>query len=142
MKFNLSYPFTIEVGENIYKGTLREPTKSETKSMKKILDGFNDILKDVKKIRNKIDVANAKLGKDNQNEKLILDLQKLNEELDLLSAKADDLNIMEATAKMRLELCFVGDKEIIDLANDYGYTQVFNTIKEDIEEKKKIDKIN
>jgi len=137
MKFTIDYPFTIEVGDDVYKGTLSEPTKKQSKDMKALSENFIKLGKEAKKIENKIEVLRARFAKDNTDEKVIEELQKSMALLDDKIEQLDGFNLVEEVSKMRLELCMKGDKEIMELAREYGYSAVLDTIQKDIEEKKK-----
>ena len=141
MRFNPAQNFTIEIEDKELKGLLYEPTKAQSKQMADIIKADSVLSKEITKVSNKIELVEAKLSKDTTNEKIILELQKLKEELENLGEKRDYSLMMDEVSKLRIETTMKSDqsKEIIELCEQYGYYQVFECIRTDIEEKKKVD---
>ena len=143
MKFNPPQNFTIEVGDTVLTGILQEPTKAQSKQMADIIKADTQISKEITKVSNKLELAEAKLAKDTTNEELIVKVQKLKEELETLGEKRDYPAMMDEVSKLRIELTVKGDnyKEIVELAEQFGYYSVFECIRADIAENKKKDSL-
>lgn len=137
MKFELSTPFTIEVGDNVYKGTISTLTKKQSKEITSLLDTEKAAVKELRKFQMEVAILDGKLKKDPSNDKLLKELTKLTETIEAKASEAEELDTAEKAAKLRFELTVKCDEEIIELAENYGYNNVLKTIFQDIEDSKK-----
>jgi len=123
MKLKLEHEFELTVGDDTFKGLFVDLTKKETKKLDKYSP--TDELKKATKLQRKIKVASDK-------DKAILE-----NELDEL-LEAIDAYDTEELYKQRLILSLKGDDKdaVLAVGERYGYNRVFDTIIEDISERK------
>ena len=123
MKLKLEHEFELTVGEDTFKGLFVDLTKKETKK----LDEYSptDELKKASKLQRKIKVANEKNKPKLENE--------LDELIDIIDSYDTEKLYLE-----RLTLSIKGDDKdaILAIGEQYGYSRVFDTIIEDIAERK------
>ncbi len=115
MKLKLLHDFELEVGNDKYTGTLKDLTKGEIKKIEKLTPTKE--LKELKKLQRKPE-KNA---------------DRINELLDII----DDFDVDEVF-KARLEKSIDSQfrEQILVVGASYGYQRVFDTIMEDIADKK------
>ena len=152
MKLELRQKFTIETDisgvEEIYTGTIRELTKKEQKEIEQTFKENESKQKELSKLNKKRRIATLKIE---QKEELkeYDDLQSLVDELDAIDEKieilATELNkneILTNALRARFEQTVKSDRkeELKQIAEDFGYEVIFQTITKDIEEGKLKDK--
>ena len=136
--------FVLEVGEDTYTGVVRDMTKIEEKKIAKMSKAIKDKAEESYKNYNKIKSITKKmqikekLGKWGDIEILadkLEDLEARNEELNNAVTNSDSL---EKQFKERFNLTVISDDKeaIIEVADKYGYKNVFETILQDVTEKK------
>ena len=136
--------FVLEVGEDTYTGVVRDMTKIEEKKIAKMSKAIKDKAEESYKNYNKIKSITKKmqikekLGKWGDIEILadkLEDLEARNEELNNAVTDSDSL---EKLFKERFNLTVISDDKeaIIEVADKYGYKNVFETILQDVTEKK------
>ena len=118
MKIQLLHPFELEVLDKIYTGEFRDITKKESKKINELLPSKE--LKEVEKINRK-------------SKRSIKDNARL-EELMVIIEGYDPESIYEA----RLKLSVISDNkaDILAVGSEYGYKRVFDTITDDIAERR------
>ena len=143
-KFIFENEFSLEVGNNVYTGTLRELTKLEkkeidkaNKSKKDQNDKLGKVLKETSRVQRKIDIA-EKQDDWNKVESLNETLCELEKESATLADALDDNSTIEKLFKRRLEKSLTSDdkKTILALGGQYSYERLFMTILEGVREKK------
>jgi len=145
MKLVFIEEFELEVGEESYKGTLRDLTKKERKDNEKKQKKALDLIKKSDKLVKEINSLNSrkeikeKLNEWSECEKLLLEVDEKHNELEETNSQLENKNFNEDVFKDRLELSLGGDdkKTIMEIGEEYGYQKVFETIQKDIMEKKK-----
>ncbi len=140
MKLRIQYDFSLEVGDDKYTGTFTDLTKKQIKEVDKLSP--KKALEDAGKINAKIARLNAKID----NAKELQEYKKVDTyyaKLDTLEGKLEPLLgsieafSIEYVYKARLELSIGGDdkEKILEIADEYGYKRVFETIMKDIADK-------
>lgn len=135
--------FTLEVGEDTYKGILNDLTKTQKIAFEKInkqKKADNEALRksanQLKKLDRKIEVK-EKLEKWEEVEHLEEQKEVLEKEIEGLTEKLSDEKAIEDMFKKRLEYSIESDDkdQILEAGKNYGYQNVFQTILKDIEDK-------
>lgn len=135
--------FTLEVGEEFFKGVFNDLNKSQKaefeksnkqkKSDNKKLQG---LVRDLKKIARKIEVKEH-LEKWDEVETLEEQKEVLESSTERLTEKLADPALIEAMFKKRIEISVESDDldKILSAGEFYGYQNVYNTILQDIEDR-------
>lgn len=135
--------FTLEVGEDTYKGILNDLTKTQKIAFEKInkqKKADNEALRksanQLKKLDRKIEVK-EKLEKWEEVEHLEEQKEVLEKEIEGLTEKLSDEKAIEDMFKKRLEYSIESEDkdQILEAGKNYGYQNVFQTILKDIEDK-------
>ena len=144
-KFKFEEPFSLEVGEDTYTGMFSELTKAEKKELNAKQKELADFTKTANKMLNEIKTLERKKDiKENLEE--WAEVEKLNDKIDFITNKLEKLtDTMDAKGsedtiyESRLDLSVKGDDKdaIMKLGEKYSFKKVFETIQEDIAEKKK-----
>jgi len=123
-KLNISHYFEIDVGDETYTGEFTDLTKKQIKETNKLIP--DDTLKQLKKLNRKLRLA------DSEKQRV-----KIEEQIDALEEVLKDHDI-DDVYKRRLELSVSGDdkKSILEVGDKYGHKRVFETIIQDISERK------
>ena len=148
MKLQLRQKFTVETdisgNEEIYSGTIRELTKKETKQIEQSFKENETKQKQLSKLNKSRRILTLKIEK-KEELKDYDDLQELVDQLDALDeeieARTTELNkneILTNALRTRFDATIQSDRkaELKQIAEDFGYEIVFQTITKDIEEKK------
>ena len=114
MQLKLIHDFELEVGEKMYSGTLRDLTKKEVKQIEKLSPTKE--LKQLKKL-----------------EREEGDIDEINRLIDIVEGYDT-----EKVYKARLDMSLEGKHkdDILQVGEVYGYSRVYQTIIEDIAERK------
>jgi len=112
MKLKLEHEFELTVSETTYKGLLRDLTKKEVKSINKLSPRAE--IKELKKI-------------EDRTSKRAIELEDIIDNFDT-----------ENIYQKRLSLSIMGDDKdaIMAVGEEYGYNRVFDTIIEDIAQRR------
>jgi len=142
-KLKFKQDFELEVGDDVYIGTLKDLTKAErkqfeedNKSRKDDNNKLQKLLKQIKKTKRKIEVS-EKLEQWDKVDTLENKLDDLEASFEELSEKIENPAYIEEMFKLRIKMSVESkDKEkILSIGEQYGYQKVFNTILEDVSEK-------
>ena len=141
-KLTFKQPFTLEVGDSIYSGTLNDLSKEQKKEfdkkseqLKNQLDNLKKQVKAYEKVKRNIEIA-EKCDDWEEVRALEKDLQKIDSVIEKMTLKIDEDNLSELLYKDRLESSIESDnkKDILKAGEMYGYGLVFETIYKDVQE--------
>lgn len=145
MKLTIREPFSLELeDETVLSGTIRELTKKEAKELKakfKDSDIQQKELQKLNKQKNRL-LIDSEIAKDEKNYdelKAILDrLDNLDQLIETKSEEINESDIVQGMLRERFNLTVKSDQieQITQLAEDFGYTLILQTIAKDLEEKK------
>jgi len=144
-KIKIAEDFVLEVGDKTYKGTFTDLSKEqkailkkESKKVKSQMDTLQKLTARVEAVERRISIL-EKLEKWDEVLELEKEKEKLTEEQAKLIETIEENDGIEAVFKKRLELSIQSDEkeEILQLGEQYGYQNVFNTILEDVEQNRK-----
>ena len=134
--------FTLEVGKEIYTGTLEDLSKSQKIAFDKVSKkkkADNKLLAKKQKAKERLErkiKINENLEKWEVLEDLENQLETIENELEIMVEKASDPKPIEDMFKKRIEMSVVSDNldEILVAGEEHGYQNVFQTILQDIED--------
>ena len=141
-KLTFKQPFTLEVGDAIYSGTLNHLSKEQKKEfdkkseqLKSQLENLGKQVKAYEKLKRSISIA-EKCDDWEEVRSLEKDLHKLESALEKLNNKIEEDNLSETMFKDRIEFSVESDnkQDILEAGNIYGYGLVFETILKGVEE--------
>jgi len=144
MKLTFIENFTLELEDRVLKGTFRELTKEEKKTLKDNRKSIDDVKKESDKLVSKLTLLENK-KKSFEDQGQWESVQTINEEIDTVSQEINktievfnDGELMENIFKKRLEISLGGEdkEEILEIGRKYSYQKVMETIERDIEEKR------
>ncbi len=142
-RLTIKYDFTLETDEKDYHGSFVDLSKKQIKELKKTTSKATANSKEIQKLFKKLDnvkemlrlADKADMYEDAikyQKEKVSIEtkMQPLIESIN--DGDTDDIY------KARLDISIVSDNkaEILALGEEYGYQLIFDTIQEDVEDKK------
>lgn len=145
-KFILEIP-TSETENDIIKGTMRPLTKDEQKEFEKMFETDKNMgLKlqkkssRLQKLFKRLEIAEKREDYDMQ-EKILIEIENLEDEIIKETEELQNLDTHEKTAKQRLKLslkCEIPEMmaKLIEACDLVGYKKVLDTIQEDIDEGK------
>lgn len=141
-KLNFKDEFTLEVGDDVYTGTLLDLDKKQKKDVNKIgekakakNDELNSQYKQVARLQKNITI-NEKLNDWTTVKTLQAELEALQDSAEALERELETDTSIERMFKRRMELTLVSDDkdEILAAGERYGYQNVYSTILQDIKE--------
>lgn len=141
-KLNFKDEFTLEVGDDVYTGTLLDLDKKQKKDVNKIgekakakNDELNSQYKQVARLQKNITI-NEKLNDWATVKTLQAELEALQDSAEALERELETDTSIERMFKRRMELTLVSDDkdEILAAGERYGYQNVYSTILQDIKE--------
>lgn len=141
-KLNFKDEFTLEVGDDVYTGTLLDLDKKQKKDVNKIgavdrgkNDELKDIYKKISRLQKNIEIS-EKLDDWDEVKRLQAALEREQDDGEKLEAELGASDSIERMFKKRIELTLVSDDkdEILAAGERYGYQNVYSTILQDIKE--------
>lgn len=141
-KLNFKDEFTLEVGDDVYTGTLLDLDKKQKKDVNKIgekakakNDELNSQYKRVARLQKNINI-NENLNDWATVKTLQAELETLQDSAEALERELEADTSIERMFKRRMELTLVSDDkaEILAAGERYGYQNVYSTILQDIKE--------
>jgi len=143
MRLEIIKDFTLEVGNDSYKGTFKDLTKKQEKEVskkfekaKKQTGSLEKLFKEIKRVEKRL-AREEETGNFQKIDELEVKIEKLEAEAEKLNTSLEADDLIESMFEERLNLSVGGeDKEaILKVAEEYGYYRVFQTIIEDIRER-------